>query len=326
VLGGKQTLVCSRTVHSSTVRANLKSPEKSMTLIVAKIKDDKIKIVSDSKITDEAAVRNNPLFGNLKTLILNPDTCIGFAGNVYFAEIVLNEFYQGKFKNFQELFNRCGHLHHESNFETDFILATLFENKPVIYKISESKIFVDHTNLWIGHIDGFNKYQSEFHDKKNKDRSEFQRMGIAFSEVIKDEKISGISDFQIGIETVYHEELKSLIFIYEFKAEFNFANQKVSVPGGKQFTPMKVGGAQIGGYGICYLRSVNVYQPGVAIHFPQGGFGMLFCPKLNHNKAIIIKEKDGEDFAKKVWDLHNIALEGIVLKDGFAFKYIVNKN
>ena len=296
-----------------------------MTLIVAKIKEDKIKIVSDSKITDEAAVRNNPLFGNLKTIILSKDTCIGYAGKVYFAEKILNEFYGGKIKNFKELFNRCGQLHHESNFETDFILATLFDNKPVIYKISEGKMFLDHINLWIGDIDGFNKYQSEYHNKKNANKEDFAKMGIAFSEVIKDEKIPSVSDFRIGIDTVFHEELKSLIFIYEFKAEFSFANQIIKTPSGKQ-TPIKVGGAEIGGYGICYLRSVNVYEPGIAIHFPQGGFGMLFCPKLNHNKAIIIKEDDGEDFAKKVWSLYKIALEGIVLKDGFAFKYIVNKN
>ncbi|UWX54863.1 hypothetical protein NYZ99_19295 [Maribacter litopenaei] len=187
-------------------------------------------------------------------------------------------------------------------------------------------MFLDHTNLWIGDINGFNKYQSEYHNEKNKGKAEFARMGIAFSEVIKDEQISSVSDFQIGVDTVYHQDLKSLIFIYEFKAEFSFANQKIKVPGGKHFTPMNVGGAPIGGYSICYLRSVNVYKPGVAIHFPQGEFGMLFCPKLNHNKAIVIKEKDGEYFAKKVWELYNIALEGIVLKNGFTFKYIVNEN
>ncbi|SNY92519.1 hypothetical protein [Flagellimonas pacifica] len=294
-----------------------------MTLIVAKINGHNIKFVSDSKVTDQSSVRNNPLAGNLKALILHPETCLAYAGNIHYAEILLDDFFSGKIKDFKQLANRCAQLNLESNNTTDFLIGTLFNNKPAIYKFSDGQMSLDYQDLWIGDKIAFNKYQSEYYSSSAKDKNPFVRMSLAFKKVIDDEKIPSVSDFQISVEAKPYGESSSSIFVYELKTELNFAPQTISIKGGKHFTPITVGGPEIGGYGICYLRSISTYKPGIAIHFPQGEFGVLFCPKINHNKPIIIKEKDGEVFAKKIWKKYEVGLQGIVLKDGFAMKHIV---
>lgn len=74
-----------------------------MTLIVSRIENRQMKIISDSKITDKNAVRNNPLAGNLKSFILSPQLSVSFAGKVYFAEKFLSLFFSKKIKTFNEM-------------------------------------------------------------------------------------------------------------------------------------------------------------------------------------------------------------------------------
>lgn len=147
-------------------------------------------------------------------------------------------------------------------------------------------------------------------------------MNSAFGKVIEDEKIESISDFQISIDTVYHDKLNADFFIYEMRMSMNFAPQTIEFEG-SAFATIPFGGAEIGGFGSSYLRSINFAKPAVVIHFPQGKFGVLFCPLLNFNKPIIIKEEDGERFAKLVKEKYSIPLEGLVASIGNSMKMIV---
>ncbi len=297
-----------------------------MTLVIGKIKENSIRFVSDSKITDEFEVRNNPLLGNLKTFILNPKTCLSFSGNTYFAEKFLDEFYSNKIQNFQHLLIRCLQLNNESNDETFFCLGTLFNNKPELYKIYNRKIENNIKNVWIGDKIGFTKYQ-EIYLTNNKSDSEFSKMEEAFSAVISDEKIPSVSDFQISVETDFCEEANSSFFIYSFKTIMNVAPHSFTtkLENGKEvIIPMMHGDADVGSFGMSYLRSIEYFKPAIGIHFPQGKFGVLFCPMLNRNKAIVLKNQvDGEDFVNEVKKTYNISLQGLVAKDGNSFKNVV---
>ncbi|WP_300567291.1 hypothetical protein [Flavobacterium sp.] len=297
-----------------------------MTLIIGKIKDNQIRFISDSKITDEYSVRNNVLAGSLKLFILNPQTCMGFAGNLHFAEQLLSEIYNNKIPTFPALIQKCLSINIESNDSTVFCIGFYDRNEPRLLKIAGKSIQSNQKNVWIGDKLGFEKYQQNFHESKIED--DFSKMESAFDNVIKDEKIPTISDFQISIETIFQPQLNSFIFAYTDKFLMSYAPQNFTMqinPGEKSATHhLGFGGADIGGFGTSYLRSINVFQPAIAIHFPQGEFGVLFCPQINYNKPIIFTQQpDGENFAIEIWEKYKIALQGFVAKDGFAFKYIV---
>jgi hypothetical protein len=293
-----------------------------MTLIVSRIEKKQIKIISDSKITDKNAVRNNPLLGNLKSFILSPQLSVSFAGNVFFAEKFLSIYYSKKIRTLQELKICCLALNNESNDETDFLIASLTD-KPNLHKISGRKIIDNLENAWIGDKIGFEKYQESFHNDKS-ENNVFTKMNSAFKKVIEDEQIESISDFQIEIDTVYQESLNADFFIYAMNMSMNFAPQTLSFKSGERKS-IPFGGAEIGGFGSSYLRSIDFLKPAIAIHFPQGKFGVLFCPLINYNKAIVIKEDDGENFANFIKEKYGVHLEGLVSANGNAIKLIVTR-
>lgn len=289
-----------------------------MTLVVGRIENEKIKFISDSKVTDQNSVRNNVLSGNLKSWILTPSLCVSFAGNTFYAEKFLSDYYDKKIKTVQDLLLYLLKLNNESNDETDFCVGTLFNNAPKLYKISGRRIEDNLKTIWIGDRIAFNKYQETYHETESD--NPFDKMEKAFSVVVNDGTIDTVSDFQISSVTVYHEGLQSLMFIYDFKTMMNFAPGTITLDSNNPRAHIPFGGPEEGGFGNSYLRSINVHTAGIAIHFPQGKFGVLFCPALNQNKAIIIKNEDGEDFANEVFKKYGIALEGLVAKDGFVLK------
>ena len=294
-----------------------------MTLVIGRIFDNKIRVTSDSKIMDSTVVRNNPLLGNIKSIIINPQICLSFAGNVFFAEKLLQLYYSGKISKLDELIYECLKINRESNDETDFMIASLMNGERKLIKISGYQLYQGIQNAWIGDNIAFNNYQEHYHsDKSNND--EFSKMESALASVIKDEKIESVSDFQISVETVYHDNMKGYFFVYATKTSMSYAKQTFKVTN-ENFLVIPFGGPEIGAYGITYLRSIHILKPAIAIHFPQGKFGVLFYPQNSYNKAIIRKIEDGEEFIKEIKEEFGIPLEGLIAKNGDSLKYIINK-
>lgn len=297
-----------------------------MTLIIGKKRGSSIRFVSDSKITDENLVRNNPLLGSLKLFILDPKICLGFSGNLHFAEKLLEEYYSNKVQSFPFLLQRCLSLNKESDNSTFFVLGTLFSNIPELYKIYDGKIEANQKDIWIGDKLGFNKFQETYHNDMS-DADDFSKMENAFDSVIKDEKITTVNDFQISVETNYINEINKTAFIYTFKTIMNVVPQRIvqetKIGENESIIQVEFGGAELGGFGMSYLRSRQYGLPAIAIHFPQGEFGVLFCPKINLNKPVIFKnQKNGEDFVYEVKKKYGIPLQGFVSENNNSFKNV----
>jgi hypothetical protein len=63
--------------------------ENVMSLIVARIIEDEIRIVSDTKVTNYSAVHNTPLNGSLKCVVVSPACCVCFAGRAGLAQVAM---------------------------------------------------------------------------------------------------------------------------------------------------------------------------------------------------------------------------------------------
>lgn len=291
-----------------------------MTLVVARIDGCNIYINSDSKITDDRLVRTDPLCGLLKTLILRPFVCVSFAGNVKFAESAIRIFFDRKIDDINSLLCLTLDANVESECSTDFLVATVIERTPLLFKVANKKITREKV-AWIGDKDGFEFYQQEFNtryvDLPMKDRAR-----KAFQAVIDNPDKSTIGDFHISTILDYEIYPRHPVFIHEEYIEVHVTeSQVINCKEGEQWGSVSLGTVGGGSHGISYLRTVSLDFHGVAIHFTHPKFGVLFCPQLKFG-GILIRDVDGRDFANRIKSEYGIPLRGFIKLDDTKIQLI----
>jgi len=297
-----------------------------MTLIIAKIINQNIYFVSDTKITDNLAVRNNVLTSNLKIFILNPKICIAFAGNVHYAEKFLDHFYSLKNYSLYYILQYCTVLNKESGNTIEFGVGFIdIGDKMRLYKIKDGKTENDLQNFWLGDKKAFEKYQKHFLNK-NESEDNIMKMIFAFEEVASDEEIETVGNFTISASTWVPKEFNESIFSYAIKAKSTGMPQYMDPIQKDKFNYIPQGNAEQGGYSECQLTSLTIHLPAIAIHFYQGKFGLLFCPAINHNHPIVINDQsNGKTFADYVKKKYGILLHGWMVEDGKYFKEVIGE-
>ncbi|WP_027127212.1 hypothetical protein [Gelidibacter mesophilus] len=278
-----------------------------MTLVVGRITQGGIRVDSDSKITDPsiASNRNTVFSGLLKTIILNPNISVSYAGGVDTAQKAIEELYKLQKFEINEIKKLLLKIHSENDCETDFLIASL-ENQPLLYKISENKIDVSNSFQWIGDIKGFNIFQKEFFPNlKSQDAKHISTVHAnAFDKVIENDQIESVGGFHI---TAHRTEFG---IEYLFKMSLNMGrSETLTLKQGSNIIPW--GNAGTGTFASCYLKSDNPYKPAIGIHFPIGNFGTLYYPKVSR-KVIFYKDVNGFEFAEKVKSDYGIKIIGMI--------------
>jgi hypothetical protein len=139
-----------------------------MSLIVARIIEDEIRIVSDTKVTNYSAVHNTPLNGSLKCVVVSPSCCVCFAGTAVLAQDAMTPLLKN---NDLDRASITGHLlreHLAEGCKTDFIVA-FTDPQPTLARIIAGQIEEDRPATWIGDQPAFATYQEHYH--KNEQRS-----------------------------------------------------------------------------------------------------------------------------------------------------------
>ena len=241
-----------------------------MTLVIGRIIQGGVIVESDSKITDPKIVSNrNYIFsGLLKTIILNPQISVSYAGDIETAQKAIERLYQSSSFEINQIKSELLEINIESEFGTDFLIASL-ENQPLLYKIANGKIDISNTAQWIGDIEGFNMFQKEFLSKLKsyKPTHIFSVHSNAFEKVITSEKIESIGGFHITV----HRTKNGLEYLMKMSIT---SGQPITVKGNRTHI-VPFGNAQTGSYSYSYLISNNPFFPAVGIHFPMGAFGTL---------------------------------------------------
>lgn len=295
-----------------------------MTLVVARIVEDNIFIESDSKITDERLVKNNPLCGLLKTFILHPFVSISFAGNIVFAELALKKVFEQKIEDVNVLLTMLSDINIESRNTTDFIVATIIGKIPKLYKVADGNVESNILNAWIGDVDGFQVYQKEYHSTQ--EHSEIkERMKSAFRAVIENSELETIGDFHISTSLNYEINPNHPVFLHDFKVNIDVTEpQLIKIEEKGKFESVPLGTREGGSHGLSYLATASPDFHGVAIHFTHGNFGLLFCPQLSFN-GILLKDINGRDFVDKIKTDYDIPLRGFIKMNDSAIQYIDNR-
>ncbi len=281
-----------------------------MSLVICKNINNKIYIESDSRITDINAARKESIYGILKTIILHPKISISFAGNIYLAEKAIQEIFLHKKLTIDYLIETLLKYNKDNNNEVEFILCLISNNTSnEIIKISNS--FVDRNLLtaWIGDINGFNVFQSQFHNLKESGINEAKALEQAFSSVIENQEITTVGDFQISTHTETSIEGN---FMFQYTGKFGVylnESQTFNATETKNTFNITWGSAAGGSFGISYFVSVSPNHYSVGIYFIHGNFGILFCPKLGF-EGIVFSNISNLDFLKTINDKYKIPLRG----------------
>ncbi len=296
-----------------------------MTLVVARIEGDNIYIESDSKITDDRAVRSSPLCGLLKTLILHPFVSVSFAGNVHYAEQAINRFIQNnRFDNIYPLIQLLINANIESGNTVDFIVATINGRIPRLYKITNGILEQDISNAWIGDYDGFAVYQREF-ITQDESLDVKDRMRNSFGAVVKDSSIETIGDFHMSTSIDSDINPNHPVFLHSLKVEIEVTEpQTIEFEEKGEWRAIPLGTTAGGSHGISYLVTVSPEFHGVAIHFTHGNFGVLFCPQISFN-SITINNVNGNEFVDRIRDQYEIPLRGLIKTNDSSIQFIDNR-
>ncbi len=284
-----------------------------MTLIVARISQNFLRIDSDSKITDPSIVsnRNNIFSSLLKTIILNPKISVSYAGGVETAQKAIEKLYEINDFNINTVKSELLKININSEHETDFLIASI-ENQPLLYKISKGEINVSNQSQWIGDIDGFNLFQRNFipNIKGTDAKHILSVQNDAFEEVISSGKIETIGGFHITVHsTAYGLE-------YKFKVLMSIGNTNVQLKNNEVFHLLG-GNVENGSYATSYLISDNPFNPAIAIHFPFGNFGTLYYPKLTR-EIILIKNVNPLEFVDTILKSYKIKLTGMLKNENYV--------
>ncbi|HEY9117661.1 MAG TPA: hypothetical protein VIN11_07530 [Roseivirga sp.] len=293
-----------------------------MTLVVGRVlADGKILIKSDSKITDLTSVKNEPLCGALKSLILHPNVSVSFAGNVTYAEEALKLFYEQRIDGLKRLLDLLLIIHNKSNNGTDFVVATLENNKSIFYKVSNFKIESSNSSFWIGDSDAFSEYQELYHLNYKESSDVALSMKSAFRSLIQNPNFPSVDHFFIEMYSSRDVMPGDHVFLYEERFEADSGFFVNTVPANTKM-PLAIGGASTGSYSISHFITLSPVYHGIGVYFEFGRFGAFFCPQLQLFKPIIIEDVDGQEFADKLKSDFGIPVRGFVIEKGSRIKLI----
>jgi hypothetical protein len=138
-----------------------------MTLIVGEQFGDRLVVLSDTMITDISSIRSNIVPGQLKTIVINTNLSVSFAGRVGLALAAIRSLRSGLTEEFDidmvlESFRTKTLAHHG---EVEFLVASRIPF-PRFYKISNGQKYFGSSRYWIGDPDG--ELQLESVERRNR--------------------------------------------------------------------------------------------------------------------------------------------------------------
>jgi hypothetical protein len=267
-----------------------------MTLVIARVIVDEIRIVSDTKVTNQS-IRSGRLTDILKAVVLSPDLCICFVGTVKSAHHAILGLYQKNKPNRDlDLEQILDHLSTENRHDDGvaFIVSSLVP-VPSIYRIRNGEIERDLSNAWIGDKNAFSRFQSVYHSlpptiasRLPDDAEPFDegyKMNDAFAVIMEDCEFNTIGGLQLSITS---KPPGNQGFTYLAQSLSDHVNGEFSY---SVFVPKMSGVGAIG------------------LYFYQGSFGYLLHP-AESLEPITIRSSNAKQFLNTIENKYQLTLWG----------------
>ena len=278
--------------------------EFALTLVVARVFNEKIVIFADTKVSDPSNSKRSPLQGVLKIVILNPHLAIAYAGVIDYAEAAIKNLLFIEPMPIGHVLSVLEEASETANKQVDFIVASL-QGGPALYKISDGRTSGKLPSAWLGNHAAFEPYQREYASAPETTEIPY-RMRDAFISVLSSGSIDDVGGFPISVHV--HPGLTSPMLVYHMSLTFHNP-EEFSV--GSDWVPMPLGTVERGSFCLSQLRTVNLSRHGVALHFFPGNFGILFCPQISF-APIQFKDVTAIEFSQRLKKEYGLTLEGII--------------
>jgi len=320
-----------------------------MSLIVARIENNQISIVSDTKLSDpkghERSSRDIKLLseGVIKSTIISNEVCISFAGAVNEAENTIKLI--NKQLPIEEIIDILFYSHQNSQQSTDYIIAVA-KPLPQIIEIKDSTCR-EVSSSWIGSHNAFKRFQqftlealkgsntqTSFFNVtpsiENKPSDYFMKMSDSMDGVIADSDIPEVSGFKVHVAYIdnsfqFREYYHSYPGHIEIEGTLTHEDPSVIIPLNMNGT------AASGGYTVNFFTSNGNFNE-VGVHIQQGEYGIIYSRKENGILRPEVKrnidELDFLEYAKTNYDLTPILISQNKEKKYFelAHKYFNERN
>jgi hypothetical protein len=249
-----------------------------MSLVVARVIDDEIRIISDTKITDSGALHPTLLDGGLKCIAISPTCCVCFAGNVTVAEEALAPILNRTIQDRQQITTHLLQHHKAARGETDFIVASA-GTCVAIDRIADDRVETNIQVAWIGDHSAFSTYQSRYHapdlvsialDARFRIATQ---MNDAFKAVIEDHQNPSVDDFEVTV-TSKPAQADGFRYLPNLGA-FGFQSVPLTT------TPTSVLrslGVEGGSFSYTVLVPKIAGLGALAVHLREGKVGAFFYP------------------------------------------------
>jgi hypothetical protein len=280
-----------------------------MSLVVARVIDDEIRIISDTKITDSDALHPTLLDGGLKCIAISPTCCVCFAGNVTVAEEALAPILNRTMQDRQQITTHLLQHHKAAGGEADFIVASA-GTCVAIDRIAEDKVETNIKVAWIGDYSAFSTYQSQYHTRDRVSIAVDERFRIAaqmndaFKAVIEDHQNPSVGDFEVTV-TSKPAEADGFRYLSHLGA-FGFQSVPLTT------TPTSVLrslGVEGGSFSYTVLVPKIAGLGTLAVHLREGKVGAFFYP-AHCWSPIKFKDVGVDEFVEAIAQRFGVYVDG----------------
>lgn len=301
-----------------------------MTLVVARLDRNEAYVASDTMLSHLSGEELPHHSGMLKTVIVNLQCCISYAGLTHFANKAIKHLLNNHYGSVGEVLEYLTQIHLESNGCTDFGVVTNIDETPRLYSLKNFRAGRNLQNFWLG--DRYNLFQQYYAEEPECDRVK-SKMRHALERVSQDRSASGIGGFVISVSTDHDSYMyedsngarKISGFSYDLGALYQF-DGPILVEAGGEAQPVEGGSNDQ----VSMFSSISPDFPGVALHYGHSGVGVLFCPhlqnQLNSSESvldpIIYKDVDQTGFLNGLKSNHGISFRGLVSDNSGRLTYV----
>lgn len=280
-----------------------------MTLVVARVIDGAVRILSDWKVTYADGRSSGPLEGTLKAFPLSLYVALAFAGDINKAKDAVRSLSSDDTRSdAQDIANALAPITQSDDVE--FLTAS----ESSIHVVRSGLVQPSQLVAWLGDHSAFAVYQSHFHEPlpyttlpppgmTPEGNEAIDRMLRGFEAALADDRLPSVDGFQITL-TARSSSGPGFHFLPISRGS-GFAPVTLS-PTPQSLTRSLT--AEEGGYSYSVLVPKDFGVAAIGAHFAQGAFGALFRP--SSEAPVIVKNVSAEGFIDSIARDYGIRLWG----------------